>query len=218
MLDGQLPAETEPPEQVVPPARPLGVILGWSLVALGVACVVAVVITWSLLGSEPAHRAVAAYNQAISANQSYDAAAKASEAVYESVYQALRLRSALLLCAAYVSAGVVPGLLYALNPSLLGGPLGRFLRRAAANVGAWRPRRRYPLPLYQGLGCTVLGIGGSIQAMSIEAGLRFGRIWLEIAMLLWFVALFMGMFLLTGGAGGFRSGKTAEHGHEQPGA
>jgi hypothetical protein len=174
MLDGQVSAEAEPPEQVVPPARRVGAIMGWSLLALGAACLVAVIITWALQGSEPAHPAVSAFDQAISAHQSHEAAAKVADAAYDSAYQALQLRSALLLSAVYVSIGVVPGLLYALNPALLGGPLGHLLRRITANMRVRRPRRRYPLSIYQGLGCAVLGMGGAIQAMAIEGATHFG--------------------------------------------
>lgn len=216
MNDGQTPAESVPP-QAVPPTSPLGAIVGWTLLALGVACLIAVVITWSLQMSEPAHHAVAAYNQAISAKQSHEAAAKAADAAYDSVFRALRLRAALLLSAFYVSIAVVPGLLYAVNPSLLGGPLGRLLRRIAANARVRRPRKRYPLSIDQGLGCAVVGIGGTIQAMAIEAATRFGGAWLiEIAMVLWLVALLTGFFLPAGGVEGFRQSRTAQHGDEQP--
>lgn len=214
MNDGQTPAEPAPP-QAVPPASRLGTVVGWTLLALGVACLIAVVITWSLQGSEPAHRAVAAYDQAISTKQSHEVAAKAADAAYDSADRALRLRGALLLSAVYVSTAVIPGLLYALHPSLLGGPLGRLLRRSTANARVRRSGRRYPSSIFQGLGYAVLGIGGAIQAMAIEAGVHFGRVWLvEIALGLWLVAWLMGFFLLLGGIEGFRIGRTAQHGRE----
>ena len=217
MNDGQTPAEPGPP-QTVPPASRVGTVVGWTLLALGVACLIAVIITWSLQGSEPAHRAVAAYNQAISMKQSHEAAAKAGEAASDSTFRALRLRGALLLSAFYVSIAVVPGLLYALHPPLLGGPLGRLLRRVTAKVQMPRPGRRYPLPINQGLGFAVLGIGGVFQAMAVEIALHFRAAWLaDIAMVLWLVAWLTGFILLLGVVEGFRQSKIAQHGHERPG-
>lgn len=214
MNDGQTPAEPASP-QAVPPASRLGAVVGWTLLALGVACLIAAVITLSLQGSEPAHRAVAAYDQVISMKQGHEAAAKAADAAYDSAYRTLRLRGALLLSAFYVSIAVVSGLLYALHPSLLGGQLGRLLRRSTANARVRRSGRRYPPTIFQGLGYAVLGIGGAIQAMAIEAGTYFGGHWtVEIALGLWLVAWLMGFFLLLGGIEGFRIGRTAQHGHE----
>lgn len=47
MNDGQAPAEPVPPA-AVPPASRLGTVVDWTLLTLGVACLIAVVITWSL--------------------------------------------------------------------------------------------------------------------------------------------------------------------------
>jgi hypothetical protein len=82
----------------------------------------------------------------------------AYNAAYAAYHEAT-LRAYLLAIAGFVALSIVPGLLYAAHPSLLGGPNGRLLRWTSANVASRYSQRRHPISFYQGLGWALPGVG-----------------------------------------------------------
>lgn len=121
--------------------------------------------------------------------------------------QETTLRMCLLAGATLVSLFTVPGLLYAGNPALLGGPLGRLLRLQPALSGIQGgQRRRHPVTFYQGVGWALFGVGvasfGSMFALiALVPDLLLGPVWwlLLFAGLLWVATLSMGFLLVAGG-------------------
>lgn len=117
------------------------------------------------------------------------------------------LRMYLLAGATLVSLFMVPGLLYAGNPALLGGPLGRLLRlQPAVRANQGGHRRRHPITFYQGVGWVLFGVaaasfGSMVALIAFVPELLLGPVWwllVVVVVLLWLVPLSMG-FLLLGG-------------------
>lgn len=193
----------EMPVEQTPPASRQGMILGWDLLALGVACFIAsvVFIIQANALSDAVDRTEAAWNDAIFAHPDHMAAAYAAYSAAKAVYHEATLRECLFWIAAWLSLSIVPGLLYALKPSLLGGPFGRLLRRITLIAAPKWPRRRRPIWFYPGLGVALQGIGWSLPFLA-------WRVSPLISVPLWaillpsfssFILIVMGYPLLAGG-------------------
>ncbi len=153
------------------PAGRLGTVLGWTLLALGGICLVA-----SVIAIVQAHAATDAVQQA--ENAWHDAVsphldrvgATAAYAAYlsaQAIAQQASVRIVVLLAAAYLSALVIPGVLYATHSHYLGGPLGGLLRRATTSVRLRQPRPWRQIARRQGLGLVLLGVASPIPCMAL---------------------------------------------------
>ena len=207
MTNGQTPAEPVP-LQAVPSASGLGAVLGWSLVALGVACFIASIVAGQQAdaAAEAIRRAQAAFVAAFVADPHHTAAASAALAAATAAKWEATLREYLLAGATLMSLFIVPGLLYAVYPSLLGGPLGRLLRlqpAARGMQGEHRHRRQRFATIYQGVGLALCGVGlASFYSMAaLTPTLLSGPAWwlLLFAGLLWVATCPMGLVLVAGG-------------------
>lgn len=67
-----------------------------------------------------------------------------------------------LLSAGFLSVSVIPGLLYASTPSLLGGPLATLMRRSTHQLMTRQSRQWRKITRYQGLGLMLAGAGWGI--------------------------------------------------------
>lgn len=152
-------SEAQTPVEPMPPASRLGEILGWSLLTLAAACFTASIV--AIVQAHAASQAVqhaedAWHNAIIVAHRDHT---MAYAAPYEATYMAAKvtynettLRMSLSLDASIVFLLLIPGLLYAVKPSLFGGPLGRLLRASSARLAPRQPQRRHPVTFYQGIG------------------------------------------------------------------
>jgi hypothetical protein len=166
MSDGETLAESVPP-----PASRLGAVLGWGLLALGVAFLIAS--QWVGINSDAAWSAAQAHvdsaARAVQAHPASSTAYTAYEAAYaaylaaRAAYAEISLRSYLFVAAGWLSLLTAPGLLYARDPSLLGGPPGRLFRWLARRLERG-PERRHPVNFYQGVGFVLLSIAFAVYA------------------------------------------------------
>ncbi len=220
MSDGRAPAEQASP-QPVPPASRLGAVVGWSLPLIAVTCLVASTVTFLNVGAEAGRHGVAAYNSII-AHAGYDAAARAADAATTATYREYAVRMGLLAIAIIVSLLTVPGLLYAASPVLLGGPIGRLLRRSSTRIAQsqFQPLRRHPVSFYQGLGLALMSAGVMLIPLALIATMLFGVMWLMFpTMLLWLAAYFLAFPLVSSGTWwSTGSRETAESVRERPNA
>ncbi len=193
MSDGE--ALTEP----VPPASRLGAVLGWGLPALGVACFIA--------SLQIDNSAEAAWRTAQTLPENTAADVAAYDAAFAAYHQAT-FYAHLLPVAGFLSLLVVPGLLCAKDPSLLGGPFGRFVRWNAPNVAPRRSHRRHPVTFYQGFGLALPGIGGAICFLGLVATLDLRAPWEVIVAtgLAPLASVFLSMPLNIEGGWWFKSG------------
>src|SRR5258708_38055899 len=145
-------SEEQSPAESVPPASRVGEIVGWSLPALAVACFIAFIVAavQADAASQAIQHAEDAWHNAIVAHSRHEAAAYAGYMAADSAYREATLLRCLSLSASLAFLSLFPGLLYAMKPSLLGGPPGRLLRPSSAKLAQRLPRRRHPVTFYQG--------------------------------------------------------------------
>lgn len=93
-------------------------------------------------------------------------AALAAYVTARAAYAEASPRANLCVATSWLSLLTVPGLLYARDPSLLGGPLGGLFRWLAKRGMRYRARRRHPVNVYQGVGFVLLGIAIAAYAFS----------------------------------------------------
>jgi hypothetical protein len=203
MNDGQTPAESVPP-QPVPPASRLGAVLGWSLPALAVACFIAFVVAGQQTGA--AAEAIRRAQAAVVADPRHTAAASAALVAAKTAQWEATLREYLLAGATLLSLFMVPGLLYAGNPALLGGPPGRLLRLQPAVrrvQGEHRQRQQRIVTFYQGVGWALVGVGVAsfCSTAALVPNLLSGPAWwlLLVAGLLGVATWSMGLLLVAEG-------------------
>lgn len=178
----------------VPPPSRVGNVLGWSLLALGVAGLIATawaaVIAnsakdaWGAALASPVH-SIAAYNAIVAA---------------EAAYRNVTVSAYLLFGAAFLSFLTAPGLVYALSPPLLGGPLGRLLRMASV-IAARHHGLQQPVTYYQGLAAAVQGAGAEVFCL-VSATTTFDPavFWFVFPALLLYPAAYFWSFVLLGGS------------------
>jgi hypothetical protein len=150
-------------------------VLGWGLPALGVACLITS--QWMGISSDAAWSTAQAHvDAAARAFQTHPtdsnyAAYEAAHSAYltgRAAYAAASLRSYLFVAAGWLAMLTVPGVLYARDPSLLGGPLGRLFRWLAFRGMRYQTRRRHPVTFYQGVGFLLLGIALAAYAVGVD--------------------------------------------------
>lgn len=153
-------SEEQTPVETVPPASRLGEIVGWSLLALAVTCFIAFNVANKQADDwlQVMRQAAAAWNDANITYPDHVAAAREAYMAAEAVYKEARLLAYLSVCASFIFVLLIPGLLYAMKPSLLGGPLGRLLRPSSAKLVQRLPPRRHPVTFYQGIGVVLMSI------------------------------------------------------------
>lgn len=198
MSDSQTPVES------VPPASRLGEIVGWSLLALGVACLIAslVAIVQADAASQAVQHAEHAWHNAIVTEHNaivvHPDHTMAYATPYEAAYMAAKvayneaeLRILVLESATVVFLSIIPGLLYAMKPSLLGGLWGRLLRPSSAKLAECQPRRRHPITFYRGIGIVLMGIGYGLPYLLPTVGqLRGVFNWLSFNLMVLAILLF----------------------------
>ncbi len=166
MSDGETLAEPVP-SPIVPPASRLGAVLGWSLLALGLACLIAS--GWIGTHADSAWSAAKTHVDSTARALEAHPADKTAYAAYLAVraaYPEASLHSYLFVAAGWLSMLTVPGLLYVRDPSLLGGPPGRLFRWLARRVERG-PERRHPVNYYQGVGFVLLGIAFAVYTFML---------------------------------------------------
>ncbi|MGZ6391138.1 MAG: hypothetical protein ACXWQZ_18010 [Ktedonobacterales bacterium] len=213
-------SEEQMPVEQVPPASRLGEIVGWSLIALAVTLIIAAIVAahqadaWS----QAMDHAHTAFSGAVVAHSGREAAAAADYIAADSAYREARVLSSLSATASLVFLSLIPGLLYAVKPSLLGGPLGRLLRPSSVRLAQRQPRRRRPVTFYQGIGIMLMGMPWIVQAvvtlpgMSFELVLGLGL----LTVLLLIASILVGYPLLGQATWWLTNGRGAEHGQERP--
>ncbi len=200
-------SEAQTPVEPVQPASRLGEIVGWSLLALAVVCFIAFIFSakqaddWShaMWHAAEFKAAYAAYNETM-------------------------LLKYLWVSATFAFLQLIPGLLYAMKPSLLGGPWGRLLRlaRRSSTKLTQRQPRRHPVTCYQGIGLAFISIGPIGVNLLLAVGTFFrGPSWLffgvlPLALLLNVTSFFIGLSLFGEARWWFLSGKEATHEQERP--
>lgn len=218
--------EAQTPVEPIPPASRLGEILGWSLLALAVVCFIASVVAGKQAdaASQAIRQADAAITDAHLAHTDRVVAAYAASRAAYAAYRETTLLKYLWVSAAPIFLLLIPGLLYAMKPSLLGGPFGRLLRLAYPSPArlAQRQPRRHPVTFYQGIGLAFLSIG-SISINLLPAVGNFFTVpnWsffgLEIlATLLLFTSFLVGVPLFGQATWWYTSGKRANPEQERP--
>ncbi|HKW23116.1 MAG TPA: hypothetical protein VJO13_17155 [Ktedonobacterales bacterium] len=194
--------------QAPPVASRLGALLGWSLLVLFGACLVA-----SVIAAVQAQRWSDAVDQAGAAFQdtlvTHPDRTQAAYAIYLAANAASRQATVVtygLVIAGYLSAFVIPGLLYASTPSLLGGPLGTLMRQATHRLMTRQSRQWREITRYQGLGLMLAGAGWVILFLvSVVVQFMTVSLWLVSLSLIiaaWPVAIgaqFLSIFLMTEG-------------------
>lgn len=193
MSDEDAVVQPRPALSVPPPSR-LGNILGWSLLALGAACLVAT--AWAAL---VANSAQGAWDAAL-ASPVHSIAAYNAIVAAKAAYRSATVRVYLLFGAAFLSLFTLPGLVYALSSPLLGGPLGRLLRMASVNAARHR-RLQQPVTYYQGLAVAVQGAGAVVFSLvSATTMLAPAIFWLVFPALLLWPAAYVWSIVLLGGS------------------
>jgi hypothetical protein len=207
-------SEEQTPVEQVPPASRLGEIMGWSLLALAVACFISFIVT--IVQEHAAWEAMRHAQDAwFNANLDHSEAAYAAYMAAKAAYNETTLRVLLSLDASIVFLLLIPGLLYAMKPSLLGGPLGRLLRTSSTLVQ--RQPQRHPVTFYQGIGFALGGIGAiSASLIPMVPILIPTMLWLMFpAFLMHITFLFLGTSLRQA-TWWFASGRGAKRGQERP--
>ncbi len=219
-------SEAQTPVEPVPPASRLGKIVGWSLLALAVACFIASGVAAKQADdwSQAMRQAHAAFTDAYYAHPDRVAAAYAAEGAAYAAQRKATLLKYLLVSATPIFLLLIPGLLYAMKPSLLGGPFGRLLRLGYPSLArlAQRQPRRHPVTFYQGIGFAFVSIGALVNSLLSALGYFFrGPFELLLclsllAVLLAMVSMMVGISLMREARWWFLSGKGATHEQERP--
>lgn len=186
-------SEEQTPVEPVPPASRLGEILGWSLPALAAACFIAAIIAIvrADAASQAVEHAMDAWDNALDAHSGHEAAARAAYMAAKAASREAALVRDLLMNAAFFFFPLIPGLIYAVRPSLVGGLVGRLLRPSSMKLAQRLPRRRHPVTFYQGIGLALMGIGWDLPNLLPAVGRLPGvPDWLSFYLILLAMCLF----------------------------
>jgi apolipoprotein N-acyltransferase len=216
-------SEEQTPVETVPPASRLGEIVGWGLLALAVACFIAsiVAIVRADAASQAIQHAEDAMHTTIVAHSGHEAAASAALVAADNSYREARVLTYVMLSASLIFLSLIPGLLYAMKPSLLGGPLGRLLHPYSAKLARRQPPRRHPVTFYQGIGLMLNSLTwismSLLQAVATLTKVPFDLLLgLNLLTLLLYVAcLLVGSSLIGQATWWYTGGRSAGRGQER---
>lgn len=163
-------------------------------------------------------QADAAWNNVIVTHPDRVAAARAAFIAAKAAYKRATLLKYLSASASVIFLTLIPGLLYAMKPSLLGGLWGRLLRPSSARLALRLPRRRHPVTFYQGIGVVLISIPGVVANLAPAVTLLISAVrWLNLLALLLFLPCYLiGPTLIGQTTWWFTSGRSAERGQERP--
>jgi hypothetical protein len=181
---------------------------------LGAPCFVASVIAGLQANawSQAMQHAEAAWHDALFTHHARAATAHAAYLAATAACHEAILRMYLLVVAGFLTLFTTPGLLYVIDPSLLGGPFGSLLRRAAAQMRPRRHQRRHRVSFYQGLGLMVFGTGFAVVLSLLAVVQLFGALRPIIpAMVLLPLAMICSLPLVGEGAWWYSYGGRAAH-------